>query len=281
MTAPDTDIPAPADPPRLQPEDVLLPEHLVQALHDYLASCEPSLTRAGGDLPRWGHDLLGDVETCVLQQSRVILSMQIPLAEAPGFRELLAAIFGEGFFLRYHDITDCRGRVVADFPPHTRCLHGHVPAEQLRERFPAGQLVTWVRDPVQRVAAQYRYWLREPDWAHPVCRALHEQHWSLLEFARQDTMRNKIARYFGTLRPADFAFVGIVEDFAASVDVFRHRLQITAVPLLTAYRATPPPAEPAPVSAAEREELSRLNAAGCALYAECLAQHEQAVRALP
>ncbi len=279
MTAPE--IHAPTNQPRLRPEQVVLPEHLVRALHDYLASCEPSLSRAGGDLPRWGHDLLGDVETCLLQQTRVLLSMQIPLAEAPGFRELLAAIYGEGFFLRYHNITDCHGQVVTDFPPHTRCVHGHVPAEQLRARFPQGELVTWVREPVQRVAEQYRYWLREPDLANPTCRALHEQRWSLLEFARQDAMRNKIARYFGKLRPADFAFIGIVEDFAASVDVFRHRLQITAVPLLATYRATPPPPEPAPVSVAEREEISRLNAAGCALYAECRARHEQAVRALP
>lgn len=274
----------PPDPPpgTTQPDEIQLTEDLVRRLRDYLAACEAALARAGADTaagaPDWCRDLRGDLETHLFQQARLILSMHIPLTEAPGFRQLLADIFGEGFFLHYREITDCHGRVVPAYSDRVRCIHGHFMAESLRECFPQARLITWVREPVQRVVTHYHYWRREPDWGNPVCQALHRRQWSLIEFAQQEAMRDKMSRHWGNLRPDDFDFIGILEAFPRSVDLMRHRLQLTAVPIVEVYRATEHREEVPTVSAAESAAIADLNEQDGRLYAECCAWFQRACR---
>jgi hypothetical protein len=275
--------PSPELPPRIEPpEEIRLTEDLVRWLRDYFLACEAALAAVNpavvGSAPDWCRDLRGDLETRLIQQTHLLLSLHLPLAEPPGFRQLLADIFGEGFFLAYRDIADCRGRVVPAFPDGARCIHGHFLAETLRERFPDARLITWVRDPVRRVAAQYHYWRRAPDWSHPVCRAMHGQQWSLVEFARQDAMRDRMSHYFGRLRPADFAFIGVLESLPRSVDLLRRMLQLTAVPRAKAYRPEAPLEEVPGMSSAEAAEIARLNGQDGQLYAECCAWFERTGR---
>ncbi len=271
-----------AAPPADRARSPGLSRGLARALRDFLESCE---TPAGAGAPapgaaaRWCRDLRGSLETALLQQETMILSLHVPLATPPGFRELLAGVFGEGFFASYHEITDCRGRAVPEFPPAARCIHGHIPLLRLRARYPGALLVTWVMDPVQRVAAQYRYWQREPDWRNPLCEALHRQQWSLLEFARQPGARNEMARFCGDLRPADFAFVGLMEEFPRSVELLLRRLQVTAVPVFEDYRRNARPLAPAPLPAAEAAEIAGLNPDSCRIYAQCRDWFQQACRA--
>ncbi len=254
--------------------DVRLTVSLARDLQDYLQSCEPRL----GAAARWCRDLRGSLETLRLQQETMILSLDVPLANPPGFRQLLADVFGEGFFASYHEITDCQGRVVADFSSGARCIHGHFAAAALRSRYPEARLITWVMDPVQRVAAQYRYWQREPDWKNPLCRAMHERGWSLLDFARQDGAREELVRFFGSLRPADFTFIGLREDFPRSVELLMRRLEVTAVPVFAAYRRGAAVLAGEPLTAAEAAEISRLNERSGLLYADCRTWLEHACR---
>jgi len=256
------------------PESVRLTAGLAQELRDHLEACEPRL--AGGPDARWCRDLRGSLETLLLQQGTAILSLDVPLAPPPGFRQLLADVFGEGFFASYRGITDCRGREVADFPPAARCIHGHFAAAALRARFPAARLITWVSDPVRRVAAHYRYWQREPDEQNPLCAALRRERWPLLEFARQDGAREELARCFGGLPPSEFAFIGLREEFPRSVDLLMRRLQVTAVPVFQAYLDGAATLASAALAPAEAEAIAALNPDSCRLYAECRAWFERA-----
>lgn len=251
-----------------------LSENYLRDLRAFLCSCEPALdmsvTNGDDSFQRWCRDIRGGLETLLLQQTHVLLSVQIPLAEVPGFRSLLAAVFGEGFFLHYREIQDCRGQVVGDYPPGLRCVHGHIGAEMLRSRLPAGRLITWVREPVERVVAHYDFWRRSPDWENGLCRELHERNWSLVEFAAQEAVRNETARFFGALSPSDFAFVGLLEAIPESLDLFVHRLEVTAVPIFVDFRAKVSRVETPPaVTAAERAEIARLNVRDLRLYEEC------------
>ena len=254
--------------------EVRLSGGLARDLRDHLEACEAAL--AGGSGARWCRDLRGSLETLLLQQGPMLLSLEVPLAPPPGFRQLLADVFGEGFFASYRDITDCRGRAVPDFPPEARCIHGHFASAALRARFPAARLLTWVSDPVRRVAAHYRYWQREPDELNPLCAAMRRERWSLVDFAGQDGAREELARCFGGLPPSEFAFIGLREEFPRSVDLLMRRLRVTAVPVFQAYRkaATDLPAEP--LSAAEAGTIAGLNPRSCRLYGDCRAWFDRA-----
>jgi len=256
------------------PAEVRLSAGLGRELRDYLESSEPRL--APSDTVHWCRDLRGSLETLLLQQAGTTLSLDVPLAPPPGFRQLLAGVFGEGFFASYRWITDCRGHAVTDFPPAARCIHGHFAVAPLRARYPSARLITWVMDPVQRVVAHYRYWQREPDWQNPLCQAMHRESWSLLQFARQEGSREELARFFGELRPADFAFIGLVEEFPRSVDLLMRRLQVTAVPVFQAYRRSAAALATEAVPAADAAEIASLNERSARLYAECRAWFDRA-----
>ena len=91
-------------------------------------------------------------------------------------------------------------------------------------------------------------------------------------------MRDKLSRHFGSLRPDDFAFIGVLEAFPRSVDLLRHRLQLTAVPRVEAYRATEYREDVPEASAAEQEAIAELNERDIHLYAECCAWFQRACR---
>jgi hypothetical protein len=152
--------------------------------------------------------------------SDMVLSVHIPKTAGVSFRKILAQLYCEDFLLKYWQMTDAHGRVVASIPPNIRCIHGHYSPDVLLPAYPGARLITWVRDPVERVVSSYFHRLREPDWQHPVTRELHEKKLSLVEFAALELMRNEMARYFCGKSPGDFAFIGRMETFETSLARF-------------------------------------------------------------
>ncbi len=163
--------------------------------------------------------------------SQMLLSIHIPKTAGVSFRQVLAQLFQEDFLQKYWHFTDARGQVVPAVPDNVRCIHGHFPPEALLPQFPQAKLITWVRDPVERVISSYYHRLRDPDWNNPISRQLHEQRLSLIQFAELDLMRNEIARFMGGKRPREFAFIGHTEQFDASLVRFREQFGFPAVPV--------------------------------------------------
>ena len=161
----------------------------------------------------------------------MLLSVHIPKTGGVSFRTMLAQIFGAGFVLHYWDITDAWGRIQTDAPPDTTCIHGHFVAHTLAERYPDAPLITWVRDPVERVASSYYHRLRSPDWRHPVSIELHAKKLTLVQYAGLELVRNETTRFFGKMRPENFAFIGLVEDFDASIDRFFAQFKLPRLPV--------------------------------------------------
>ena len=161
----------------------------------------------------------------------MLLSVHIPKCAGVSFRATLAQLFGAGFVLYYWNITDAWGRLQTDIPPDTTCIHGHFAAHILAERFPDAPLITWVRDPVERVVSSYYHRLRNPDWQHPVSIELHAKKLTLVQYAGLELVRNEMTRFFGNMRPADFAFIGLVEDFDTSVDRFFEKFKLPRLPV--------------------------------------------------
>ena len=217
-------------------ERIQIPAQLALNLRAVLERLERNPVTSGDYAPdvtlfrQWTHDLRGDLENQLFRQVRVMLSLHIPKTGGVSFRQMLATLFGENYCQTYWEITDAHGRVLADFPASVRCVHGHFYAEKLRRRFPAAALVTWVREPVERIVSFYQYWHREPDWKNPLCRALHEHDWTLRDFAARDETRNEMTRYFGCVAPEEFAFIGLTERFAESMQLFVQLFHLTAVP---------------------------------------------------
>lgn len=259
-----------------------LPEATLGDLRRFLAASQALLSAAlppWAELARSGARLRERLAAELRPQAQMVLSLHIPKTAGLTFSRLLAEVFREDFYRSYWEITNCRGEVLADFPANARCIHGHLNPDTLLARFPSALLVTWVREPVQRLASLYHYWRREPDWRHPLCRTLHEQRLSLLDFARQDAARNEMTRYFGRLRPVDFSFIGFFEEMPASLERFFRQFDLPPLPISHGHRNPERSADGYQLSAGERAEIAALNQADEALYHECVARFQRERRA--
>lgn len=200
-----------------------------------------------------------------------LISVHIPKTGGVSFRNILSARYGADFVQKYWQLTDAAGQVLTEVPASARCIHGHFVASDLAAQFPASAVVTWVRDPVERVLSSYHYRLREPDWQHPVCWELHEKKLTLTEYAALDLVRNEMTRFMGTMQPADFDFIGIMEDYDEALVRFAAQFNLGR---LDVRHDNVNPARTQPryaITGEERDVILGLNLGDAALYEECLA----------
>ncbi len=199
----------------------------------------------------------------------MIISVHIPKTAGVSFRLMLAQLFGEGFVQHYWEITDAQGRVLHDIPANATCVHGHFVAQVVADRYPGAPLITWVRDPVERVVSSYHHRLRNPDWRHPVCVELHRMKLSVEQYAEIELVRNEMARFMGTKRPEDFAFIGLVEEIDASMGRFFEQF---GLPRVDVPRENVNPERRAwryELSESTRRRILELNARDAAIYEAC------------
>lgn len=198
------------------------------------------------------------------------LSIHIPKTAGVSIRNILKEHFGPGFVQYYWEITDAWGRVLDQVPPDATCVHGHYQTDKMTRLFPQAELITWVRDPVERVISSYHHRLRDPDPKHPVCQELHQKKLSLTEYAALPLVRNEMTRYFGSKKPEDFLFIGIVEEFEHSL---RLMAQLLGIPAPSSRRDNVNPEKLSgcyQLDPAVRREILAVNEQDAILYADCV-----------
>lgn len=112
-------------------------------------------------------------------------------------------------------------------PAWTSCIFGHYLLPDFSRHFPEADCITWLRHPAERVASEYSYLKRhcaglaKPDATHAFAYGmLIEQQASLADWAGLPRCRNLQRTFLGPKPIQEFAFVGITEDYDASVELF-------------------------------------------------------------
>ena len=83
--------------------------------------------------------------------------------------------------------------------------------------------ITWVRNPVDRIASQYYSWLEKPDIMNPVCNKLYTENLSLREFCL--AVPGMIYYMLGD-DLARYKFIGITEEWKRDIDLFKDMFKI-------------------------------------------------------
>jgi hypothetical protein len=205
----------------------------------------------------------------------LLISVHIPKTAGTSFGELLQARFGTRFRTDYGDRplapNHAWRRIVGrwqrdrEVEASVDCIHGHFVADKYDFLGASSRHVTWLRDPLQRVASHYRYWLRTPDLRNPDCRRLVEERLSLEDFAALPRMRDVCARFFGDKQPRDFFFIGLTEDMPGSLARFWRLTGIDAQDMPTSNRSEESPQDD-DLPPATRRRLADLNQRDVALY---------------
>lgn len=107
------------------------------------------------------------------------------------------------------------------------CIHGHL--MPLKYRLYATKynvkFVTWMRDPVERLASHYHHWMRdgESPYALPLHKKVFQEQWSLEKFCFSHEIKNYYSQFLWMFPINHFDFIGITEYFEDDFNFFcRH-----------------------------------------------------------
>ena len=217
----------------------------------------------------------------------LLVSLHLPKTAGTSFAETLREAHGAGYREDYADVPmqyaawrrrmhavrggmALRGRV----PEEARCIHGHFLALKYRIALGArpARWITWMRDPVQRLASHYAFWRRDYDGSDPTQplrnRVLRED-WSFERFALGPEMRNVYRQYLWGFDPARFDFIGITEHYES--DLGRLVAMLGCEPVAAAALVNPESGDDGyAVEPGPEGRIERHHAADFALYRRVL-----------
>jgi hypothetical protein len=157
-----------------------------------------------------------------------LVSVHIPKTAGTSFRHSLLTAYGKKAVARLdihlEDETiklNERRFQESQFPASIKVLHGHFSPYLLRKHFalePKIPFITWLRDPVERVASNYFYLSQrlkeELQEERKQLNILSKMQRSLLEYAQADINRNRMHDFLHGMLLSEFTFVGIQEHFS-------------------------------------------------------------------
>lgn len=219
----------------------------------------------------------------------LLVSLHLPKTAGTSFAETLREAHGAGYREDYADVPmqyaawrrrmhavrggmALRGRV----PEEARCIHGHFLALKYRIALGARPVrwITWMREPVQRLASHYAFWRRDYDGTdptQPLRNRMVREDWSFERFALGPEMRNVYRQYLWGFDLARFDFIGITEHYQADLERLARRLGWEAV--AAAALVNPERGETGyDIDPALERRIRRHHAADMALYARALAR---------
>lgn len=174
----------------------------------------------------------------------MLISLHLPKTAGSSFARSLHDHFGERLLRDYADlplntprrqrhvraVLEC-GRQLLRNLKGVECIHGHfLPMKYLLLGARRGAtFVTWLRDPIERIASHYYYWQRTYDsaCAPPLHRRVVEENWSLERFCLAPELRNLYCQFLWGFPLRRFDFIGITEcyeeDFTRFAQAFLER----------------------------------------------------------
>jgi hypothetical protein len=228
----------------------------------------------------------------VSARSPLLVSVHLPKTAGTSFASTLQAAFGDGYRDDYADLPMQHPRLNRQWralragwalrgtvPDDVACIHGHFLAVKYRIALAArpAHYVTWLRDPVERIASHYAFWRRDYDGsdpAQPLRNRMLREDWSLQRFALGPELRDVYLRYLWGFDPARFAFIGITEHYAEDLQRFARRFLGGSDAVAGSALVNPARGESAgyAIDAALRRRIEHHHAGDVALYRWALAR---------
>jgi len=185
-------------------------------------------------------DSVASVGASSLQGKTLIISVHIPKTGGAAFADVLKIVANNILFMDYGTEPFSptaiyrRGQFVhqpfesirtEELLSGRSVIHGHFRIVKYLKQFPNASYITWLRDPVDRLASHYFFWKRS---AHehgfmndPLCNKVITENMSLIEFAQLDLVRNRQHEFLKPAGPQYCDFVGITEEYDRSIKLLQ------------------------------------------------------------
>jgi hypothetical protein len=181
----------------------------------------------------------------------LLISVHLPKTAGASLRLALDEHFGDRLLRDYEDrplsasaalrntlalsqcLKNCWGR--SDLRKFA-CIHGHfMPLKYRLLRMPdKKQFVTWMRDPVERLASHYAFWLRtdQQNSFGELHRRVIEERWSLERFCLGPELRNTYSKFLWGFPLNRFDFIGITEFYDTDMEYFSEKFMGVNLPVI-------------------------------------------------
>ena len=159
------------------------------------------------------------------ERNDLYLSVHIFKTGGTTFRNYLNDVFRGNLFCYY----PTAGK--SDEPPlipgkYINCVHGHFNSDLFERVFPYGKIISWVRDPVERVCSEYYHILRFPEADNAVHQYVIKNKITIEEFIALPEFQNVQSKFIAPEKIGSLAFIGIMEEFEVGLNILNSILQI-------------------------------------------------------
>ena len=158
-----------------------------------------------------------------------IMSLHIPKTGGTSFYKCLQKVYGKGLISYYPKLNDQGSETVNPFFGK-KCVHGHLILDCYQQINMDVSLITWVRDPIERIRSLYQHILTHPDPKNDFHLFISKEKPSFFEFCEMKENINQLFFWIGDRSPDDFKFIGFLETSKASIVKCAAALNWTYIP---------------------------------------------------
>jgi len=159
-----------------------------------------------------------------------IISIHIPKTAGTSFRKLLELNYENSFeWIKRDNKLNCFcEKKYCRLNKGIRVIHGHFPVfKDLTKYYPNAKLITWIRDPVERLISHYYFFKFYPRHGNKQQDFMLDLDLSIIQFAKIKQIGyfyKRFLKYLEELKYEDFYFIGIVEEFDNYIDILADKL---------------------------------------------------------
>ena len=150
------------------------------------------------------------------QNALPIFSLHVPKTGGTSFGVCLQKIYGNSFMFHYPESDRQRAEPI-EVLEGKGCVHGHLILDCYQELCQGADIVTWLRNPVDRTLSLYHHILSNPDSSNEFHQRVYRQKPSIIEFCEMPENQNQLFYWIGDRNPEDFKFIGFLETAQASI----------------------------------------------------------------
>lgn len=149
------------------------------------------------------------------KKSVELVSIHIPKTAGTSLRNVLQNQYPDAVEFLYHNDLVKNKRMWEGLPiklehKGVSCIHGHFPAKlSLKEFYPDAKIITWMRDPIERMISTYNFFKKLPLHHNELHARFINENWDIIDLSK--SLSHETQSYLGEFKLEDFDFIGFTE----------------------------------------------------------------------